>query len=156
MSRAARRRDGRGGEPGRGRSPANKAPIWIMSGSVVAALVVVALVAGPRGDALGHHPMPRIDAHAMHVMPAARYASSPGVAEVYEMAAEMPEMLDGVYCYCFCHDNLDHYSLLHCFMEDHGAGCNICLDEAVLTYEMTKQGSSLDDIRREVDRRYRT
>jgi len=133
----------------------NKAPIWIMSGSLVAALLVVALVTGPR-SALAHHPTPRIDAHAMHVMPAARYASSPGVGEVYEMAAEMPEMLDGVYCYCFCHDNFGHYSLLDCFLEDHGAGCNICMEEAVLTYQMTQQGSSLDDIRREVDRRYRT
>lgn len=155
MSRAARRRDGRKGSSGRGRSSGNKAPIWIMSGSVVAALVVVALVAGPR-DALGHHPMPRIDAHAMHVMPAARYASSPGVAEVYEMAAEMPEMLDGVFCYCFCHNTFGHYSLLTCFMEDHGAACNICLEEAVLTYEMTNRGESLDAIREEVDRRYRT
>jgi hypothetical protein len=126
-----------------------------MSGSIIAALLVVALLAGPR-DPLAHHPMPRIDAHAMHVMPAARYASMPGVGEVYEMAAEMPEMLDGVYCYCFCHNNFGHYSLLDCFLEDHGAGCDICLQEAVLTYEMTNQGNSLDDIRREVDRRYRT
>jgi hypothetical protein len=41
-------------------------------------------------------------------------------------------------------------------MSDHGAGCDICLQEAVLTYEMSQQGNSLDDIREEVDRRYRT
>jgi hypothetical protein len=92
----------------------------------------------------------------MHVMPAARYASSPGVAEVYEMAAAVPEMLDGVYCFCLCHSTFGHYSLLDCFMSDHGAGCDICLQEAVLTYEMSQQGNSLDDIREEVDRRYRT
>ena len=155
MSRAARRRAGRSGSSRGARGSFNKAPIWIMSGSVVAAVVVVALVAGPR-NALGHHPTPRIDAHAMHVMPGARYASSPGVGEVYEMAAEMPEMLDGVFCYCFCHNTFGHYSLLTCFMEDHGAACNICLEEAILTYEMTNRGESLDAIREEVDRRYRT
>ncbi|MDH3205855.1 MAG: PCYCGC domain-containing protein [Gemmatimonadota bacterium] len=152
MSRAARRRGGREG-PGQG--GVNKTPIWIMSGSVVAALVVVALVAGPR-SALSHHPAPRIDAHEMHVMPAARYANSPGVGEVYEMAAEMPEMMDGVYCYCLCRNTFGHYSLLDCFLTDHGAGCDICMQEAILTYQMTKQGDSLDDIRQEVDRRYRT
>ena len=155
MSRASRRRDGRRGGSGAARIPMNKAPIWIMSGSVLAALLVVALIAGPR-DELAHHPTPRADAHSMHVMEGARYASSPGVGEVYEMAAEMPEMLDGVYCYCLCHDTFGHYSLLDCFMSDHGAGCDVCMDEAVLTYEMTRQGSSLDDVRREVDRRYRT
>jgi hypothetical protein len=155
MSRATRRREGRGGSARRGRQASNKAPIWIMSGSVIAALIVVALIAGPR-DASGHHPTPRVDAHAMHVMSTARYASSPGVGEVYEMAAEMPAMMDGIYCYCFCHNNFGHYSLLDCFLGDHGAGCNICMQEAVLTYEMASRGDSLEDIREEIDRRYRT
>jgi len=156
MSRASRRREGRGGSS-RGPGTMNKAPIWIMSGSVLAGLLVVALLAGPGGgDDMGHHPMPRIDAHAMHVMPAARYASSPGVADVYERASEIPAVLDGIYCYCFCHDTFGHYSLLDCFMNDHGAGCDICLQEAILAYEMTSQGASVDDIRQEVDRRYRT
>jgi hypothetical protein len=155
MSRATRRREGRGGNSRGGRQTTSKAPIWIMSGSVVAALVVVALVAGPR-DATGHHPMPRIDAQAMQVMPAARYAASPGVGEVYEMAAEMPHMMDGIYCFCFCRNNFGHYSLLDCFLGDHGAGCNICMQEAVLTYEMADRGDSLEAIREEIDRRYRT
>ncbi len=92
----------------------------------------------------------------MSLMPAARYAGSPRVAETYELAAEIPAVLDGVYCFCLCHQNFGHYSLLDCFTSDHGAGCNICLDEAVLAYQMTQDGGSLDDIRREVDRRYRS
>jgi hypothetical protein len=155
MSRAARRRAGRRGGSRSG-GGFNKAPIWIMSGSVVAGLLVVALVAGPRGDSLSHHPMPRIDAHTMGVMPAARYASSPGVADVYEMAAEIPGVLDGMFCYCQCLTNFGHYSLLDCFLGDHAAACDICLREAILAYEMTNQGQSLDAIRQEVDRRYRT
>lgn len=105
---------------------------------------------------MSHHPMPRIDAHTMHVMPAARYASNPGIADVYEMAAEIPAVLDGVYCYCFCHNTFGHYSLLDCFMDDHAADCDICLREAIMAYQMNQQGSSLDQIRQSVDQQYRT
>jgi hypothetical protein len=127
-----------------------------MSGSVVAGLLVVALVAGPRGSSSDHHPSPRADAHSMHVLPAARYAGMPGVGEVYQMAAEIPGVMDGVYCYCECLTNFGHYSLLECFINDHAAACDICLREAIMAYEMTSRGDSLDDIRQEVDRRYRT
>lgn len=155
MSRAARRRAGRRGGS-RGARGFDKTPIWIMSGSIVAALLVVALVAGPRGDSTSHHPMPRIDAHTMGVMPAARYAGSPGVADVYEMAAEIPAVLDGIFCYCQCLTNFGHYSLLECFINDHAAACDICMREAILAYQMTSQGQSLDQIRQAVDQQYRT
>jgi hypothetical protein len=158
MSRAARRRDGRQGS-GRSQGTFNKAPIFIMGGSVLAALLVVALVAGPRGngaDPTGHHPTPRIDVHTMHTMPAARYASLPGVPEVYEMAAQIPEILDGIYCYCLCHDTFGHYSLLDCFMSDHAAECDVCLKEAIMAYQMNQQGQSLSQIRQSVDQQYRT
>ena len=88
-------------------------------------------------------------------MPAARYVSSPRAAETYQMASEIPAVLDGVFCFCYCHQNFGHYSLLDCFTNDHGAGCDVCLDEAELAYRITQNGGSLDDVRTEVDRRYR-
>lgn len=154
MSRAARRRAHREKSSGRGGTRRNWTPLWIMGGSVAAALLILAVITS--GDGTGQlHPAPRLDAHAMHVMPAARYSASPQVAETYAMAAEIPGVLDGIYCFCFCHQNFGHYSLLDCFTNDHGAGCDICLDEAVLAYQMTQDGASLDGIRSEVDRRYR-
>lgn len=153
MSRAARRRAGRRGGRRDG-TGFNKGPIWIMAGSVIAGLLVVALVAGPRGGGLDHHPTPRVDAAAKTLMPAARYASTPGVGEVYQYAAEMPMVMDGIFCYCQCLRNFGHYSLLECFMDDHAAACDICLREAILAYQMTGQGQSLDDIRRAVDQQY--
>lgn len=156
MSRAARRRERRQGS-GRSRGSFNKAPIFIMGGSVLAALLVVALVAGPRGGSgQGHHPTPRADAAQLEMVPAARYASTPGIAEVYQMAAEIPDVLDGIFCYCYCHDNFAHYSLLDCFRSDHGAGCDVCLQEAMLAYRMNQQGNSLNQIRQAVDQQFST
>ena len=155
MSRASRRRDERRGS-GRSQATFNKAPIFIMGGSVLAALLVVALVAGPRGggSGQGHHPTPRADAAQLDMVPAARYAATPGIADVYRMAAEIPEVLDGIFCFCYCHDNFAHYSLLDCFRSDHGAGCDVCLQEAILAYQMTQGGSSLSQIRQAVDQQF--
>lgn len=155
MSRAARRREARKRPANPGRSRRSKAPLWIMSGSIGAALLVLAIIA-PRRSGPGHHPMPRVDAPAAHVMPAARYSQTPRVAETYAMAAEIPAVLDGMYCYCLCATTFGHYSLLECFQGDHAAGCDICLNEAVIAYQMTKRGDSLDDIRQAVDQQYRT
>jgi len=153
MSRAARRREAR--DTSDGRSRPRRAPLWIMSGSVLAALLVLAVV-GRRTETTSHHPTPRADAEAAPVVSAARYASSPRVEQAYAMAAEIPAVLDGMFCYCFCHDNFGHYSLLDCFLSDHAATCGVCMDEAVTAYEMTRQGGSLDQIRAAVDQRYRT
>jgi len=152
MSRASRRREARAT---RGRSGRSRAPLWIMSGSVLAALLVLAVL-GRRGEGTTHHPAPRADADAAQVVPAARYASSPRVEQAYAVAAEIPAVLDGMFCYCYCHDNFGHYSLLDCFLSDHAATCGVCMDEALTAYEMTRQGGSLDQIRAAVDQRYRT
>jgi len=154
MSRAARRRASQTGRAASSGGP-NRTPLWIMSGSVAAALIVLGIIT-QRSDGSSHHPTPRLDAHAAHVMPAARYEQSPRVAETYAMAAEMPGMLDGVFCYCYCHNTFGHYSLLDCFMDDHAATCDVCLNEAVITYEMTQRGEPLEAIRTAVDERYRT
>lgn len=155
MSRAARRREERTGGPVRRPGGGKRAPFFIMGGSLVAALLVLAIVTQRGQVEESHHPTPRVAAHASHVMPAARYASNPEVAETYGMAAEIVAVLDGLYCYCLCRETFTHYSLLDCFKNDHAAGCDVCLDEAILAYEMTEQGRSLDDVRQEIDARYR-
>ncbi len=154
MSRAARRRDarGRGSRSSRGGSR-SLLPVWIITGSVALALLVVATVA-TRGDASGHHPSPRVASLAPPVVPAARYASNPRIRETYEMASVVPEVLDGVYCYCQCSQHSGHYSLRDCFAGDHAARCDICMNEAVTAYRMTQEGASLDMIRAQIDASY--
>jgi hypothetical protein len=42
--------------------------------------------------------------------------------EAYAAAKAIPEILDKVYCYCYCDDPpFNHKSLLSCFVEFHGA-----------------------------------
>lgn len=41
----------------------------------------------------------------------------------YEAARKYPQVLDQVYCYCYCNEPpFNHVSLLSCFVSDHGAG----------------------------------
>lgn len=42
-------------------------------------------------------------------------------ARGYQVAHEIPEVLDQLYCYCQCDKHLGHKSLLSCFTDTHGA-----------------------------------
>ncbi len=43
-------------------------------------------------------------------------------ARAYQVAKDIPDVLDQLYCYCGCDRSLGHKSLLSCFTDDHGAG----------------------------------
>lgn len=105
-------------------------------------------------QANAHHPDPRSDVAATEVQSSSRYADRPQIAAVYDMAAAIPEVLDGLYCYCDCSVHSGHRSLLTCFRDDHGAACDVCLDQATLAYDMTNEGRSLKQIRKAVDAFY--
>jgi len=42
-------------------------------------------------------------------------------ARAYQVASEIPEVLDQIYCYCECDKHMGHSSLLSCFTDSHGA-----------------------------------
>jgi hypothetical protein len=42
-------------------------------------------------------------------------------ARAYQVAQEIPEVLDQLYCYCECDKHMGHKSLLSCFADSHGA-----------------------------------
>jgi hypothetical protein len=45
------------------------------------------------------------------------------IRAAYEAAKKYPQVLDQVYCYCYCDEPpFNHVSLLSCFVTDHGAG----------------------------------
>jgi hypothetical protein len=43
------------------------------------------------------------------------------VREAYKVAAEIPDVMAGVTCYCGCDKSQGHRNLLDCFVDDHGA-----------------------------------
>jgi hypothetical protein len=74
--------------------------------------------------------------------------------ELFNGIREMPEVADGLACYCGCM-LLGNRSLLTCYGEKGMArGCNICQGEARLAIGRHKEGQSLDQIRRAIDARY--
>jgi hypothetical protein len=124
---------------------------WVVMGMAV---VVLGLGLAATRQANAHHPAPRAGLTAADVAPAARYVAYPRVAEVYAMAAQIPDVLDGIYCHCDCSKHSGHRSLLTCFQDDHGAACDVCLTEAALAFRMIGEGRSLKEIRKAVDALY--
>ena len=43
------------------------------------------------------------------------------VAEAYQIARDIPEVLDGLYCYCRCRENFGHKNLLSCYVGTHAS-----------------------------------
>jgi hypothetical protein len=123
---------------------------------VVIGLGAVALMLGlvATRSANAAHPTPRAGLTAADVAPAERYAAYPRVAEIYEMVAQIPGVIDGIYCHCDCSKHSDHRSLLTCFQDDHGAACDVCLTEAALAFRMVGEGKTLKQIRKAVDALY--
>jgi hypothetical protein len=43
------------------------------------------------------------------------------VKRAYEIAREIPEVLDRLYCYCRCRENFAHKNLLSCYIDTHAS-----------------------------------
>jgi len=76
------------------------------------------------------------------------------IETAYQVAHDMPDVLDQLYCYCECDKHSGHRSLLSCYTDQHAANCDVCVNEAVDASRMMKQGYKMAEIRREVDRKY--
>jgi hypothetical protein len=123
-------------------------------------LLAVGLALAPRSvfgsvARVGKHPTPRKGITAANVLPASKLGGKEKAIEVYDMVREIPQVVDGIHCYCGCADLPDHYSLLTCYegggMAQH---CHICQGEGRLAYRLHKEGKSLDEIRAAIDERF--
>ena len=76
------------------------------------------------------------------------------VAKAYRIAAEIPKVLDSLFCYCYCKKNHNHKTLLTCYTNKHGSKCNICLNEVFYAYDLYNQGKTLDEIVVAVDKKF--
>jgi hypothetical protein len=80
--------------------------------------------------------------------------------KAYRLAAQMPELLHSLPCYCNCGAMFGHQSLHDCFFNadgtynDHAASCAICQQEVTDAAQWKAQGNALKVIRRLIDRKY--
>lgn len=106
----------------------------------------------PRGAV--DHPPPRPNIDAARVLTADRL-HEPDAAPVFDLVREIPQVADGIRCYCGCAHLDGYYSLLSCY---EGAGmaqhCEVCQGEARLAHKLHGQGWSLNGIRSAIDATY--
>ncbi len=74
--------------------------------------------------------------------------------KAYQIAQEMPDLIDSLYCYCECDKHSGHRSLLSCYTDNHAANCDICQDEALEAAKLMKQGVGMAEIRSRIDGKF--
>jgi hypothetical protein len=68
------------------------------------------------------------------------------VAAAYRFIAANPELAERLACYCGCGETMAHRHLRDCFWADdgrpdaHGAGCGVCLAEAIEAERLLAEG----------------
>ena len=72
---------------------------------------------------------------------------NPVIKNAYALSAKVKKVLYQQPCYCHCDRGHGHNSLLDCFTSKHGSMCNICLGEALYSYEQTRKGKTAAQIR---------
>ena len=79
-------------------------------------------------------------ADVQHLAPTLAPAQFSGKARTaYQVVAEIPKTIAQLPCYCHCDETFGHKSLHTCFVDDHAAHCAVCVDEALLAYQLEKQ-----------------
>src|SRR5258708_10671251 len=125
---------------------------WILGAALfVAAMLVVLVPCGARlnakqAAAQSDEPMPAHHTQAPagtlpETMDPAQF-ENPVVKNAYALSARVKKVLYQQPCYCHCDRSQGHNSLLDCFTSKHGSLCNICLGEALYSYEQTRKGKT--------------
>jgi hypothetical protein len=128
--------------------------------------------AGASASQLPERPIPTdLKPHPQENLPALNFpgyatARPPEVVKAaYKFAAEHPEVMSYVPCFCGC-EHMGHRGNEDCFVkardvngdvvqwEDHGMECAVCLDVATRARQMFTSGASVSDIRAAVEKEF--
>ena len=124
---------------------------------------VPAVVDPPPAAALGPHPQENLPPLPLQAYPPPR--SMEVVRAAYRFAAEHPEILSYVPCFCGC-ERGGHRGNEDCFVkarntqgdvtewDEHGLDCAVCLDVANEAMQMHRSGASVRDIRSAIDKKW--
>ena len=72
----------------------------------------------------------------------------------YQVAKDMPEVLEQLPCFCGCMTSFGHKNNLFCFRDRHGEGCTICQDIALDARKMHDEGMSIAQIQDNIKAKY--
>ena len=76
------------------------------------------------------------------------------VRDAYVAAKKYAHVLESIYCYCRCKENIGHRALVECFESDHASNCDVCMNEAMIAARMTEQGKTPKEIQKAIDAFY--
>ena len=129
-------------------------------------VVTAALVAQSPRRTLAPHPQANLPPlHMPNFDPRLLPRPPEVVRSTYKFAAEHPEVLSYMPCFCGC-DKMGHQSNEECFVQtrakngdvtewnDHGIACAMCLAVALRAEQMCAKGASLTDVRADIESRY--
>lgn len=141
----------------------------LVLGVVVVAAYAIPASLGPGSAVHAQWSDPQAEIPAYHPLPPVKGQTVPPIlsgnqltgqffrekwqVEVYKQAAQIPNVLYQLPCYCRCDRALGHASLHSCFEGTHGAICATCAAEAAFAYKMTRQGKTPDEIRAGIERK---
>lgn len=100
------------------------------------------------------------------ILPAFLNEQPENIRLTYQIAGQATELLEWIPCYCGCGESAGHRSNLNCFIkevkedgavvwDDHGTRCLACLEIALQSAKMYKEGADLKEIRQTIDELYK-
>jgi hypothetical protein len=121
-------------------------------------IIAVVLIAGIAWFAVRPADNPAIES-ATAIPEASALTLSPALfqgvtREAYQVARDIPEVLEELPCFCGCMKERGHQSNLDCFKDDHSSYCAVCQNIALDAANMHKRGSSVEEIRKAVVNKY--
>lgn len=131
------------------------------SQNAVLGIVAVAILAGivwvtlhqPGGSATTA-PAPETAASMRAGVLSPTIFNDPQTQAAYQVAADIPEVLDQLPCFCGCKTGFGHKSNLFCFKDQHGAGCDMCQRIALDARRMHDEGMSIAQIQTNINAKY--
>lgn len=142
----------------KGRKPARvKIPGVRFAGLLIVIALIIAAWVYANNPSRSSNPQPK-DGSA-YVRRETKPTLSPALfvgqtGKAYQIAQEIPDVIDELYCYCECDKHSGHRSLLSCYTDNHAANCDICQDEALEAAKMVKQGVGMAEIRSRIDGKF--
>ena len=74
--------------------------------------------------------------------------------DAYRVVKEIPETIAQLPCYCHCDMSIGHKSLYSCFEDNHASQCAVCVNEALIAYNLHKNGMAPAQIREYIIQQY--